>query len=389
MYYKTLSKYPKFEIMINDIDGRIPSSYVDDWREFQSILNDDFFNSNEKELIYRGQEVYSWALVPSLGRLSDSGTIGSDVANKHLKDFKLSIRGRVNDNSLLSEDIELWALGQHNGLKTPLLDWTYSPYISLFFAFEKNDNLEENEESRAIFILNKKAIEELDSDIFKQPKRNEHSRLINQAGLFTDSIFSTDDTLEGYILNLISKEADVDISNADEVAYYICKIHIPNIKQIECLQHLRMMNIHHASLFPDIIGSSLYCNELTAEYAKSLKIEDVEIEEEQEEKKVFIPTEYESLDSGFILGYIESNPYTVDIQDKKTFSNDLAIKFSSSFSVDWWKRNSIIAKLKNIMRLELRKAKVASDKLNEITEEFIGILIDIEEKKVDEKLKDI
>ena len=387
MYYKTIPKYPKFEIMINNEDGRIPSTYVENWKEFQSILNEDFFNSSDKELIYRGQEVFNWALVPSLGRLSDSGTINSKVAEKHLYDFKLSLRGRITDNSLLSDEIELWALGQHNGLQTPLLDWTYSPYISLFFAFEKNENLKVNEESRAIFILNKKAIEELGGNIFEQPKRSEHSRLINQAGLFTNSILSSDDTIEGYILNLISRESGVDITNADEVAHYICKIHIPNVDQIECLQHLRMMNIHHASLFPDVIGSSLYCNELTKECVASEKDDintekvEKEVEKPTEEIKLFTPSKYTKLESDFIFGYLESNIDTLKIEDKRTFSNELAIKLSLLLSIDWWQKSSVIAKIKNVFRQELRKVGVPTDKLNEISEEFIVILKNIEEDK--------
>ncbi|MEZ5702932.1 MAG: DUF3387 domain-containing protein [Burkholderiaceae bacterium] len=56
------------------------------------------------------------------------------------------------------------------------------------------------------------------------------------------------------------------------LASYICKIYIKNEGRDDCVRHLRRMNVHHASLFPDLIGASDYCNILTAEAEQAAEI---------------------------------------------------------------------------------------------------------------------
>jgi hypothetical protein len=82
---------------------------------------------------FRGMPDRNWDLQTSLMRL------GGDYAkleNHLLRNFrKYACRSAVPDDSVWN-----WlAVGQHHGLPTRLLDWTYSPYVALHFVTEDLD----------------------------------------------------------------------------------------------------------------------------------------------------------------------------------------------------------------------------------------------------------
>lgn len=260
-YHSNLPEWPVLAFGHKDVDGLIPACRIRSWGRFQSALGNKAMNSPGIELIFRGQRRYEWQLTPTLGRYSASGAVEEKRALEQKREFRLAMRGRGIGPELLDEDNELWAFGQHHGLATPLLDWTKSPFVALFFAFADPDfSYEDPNPSRAIFVINKTALEELDETLIVQPLRNDHTRLVNQAGLFTLSPLGSD-TLATRILNLLSDSQTVDMDSPEEVGRFIFKIHVPNEERRECLSMLRKMNIHHGSLFPDPIGASLYCNE--------------------------------------------------------------------------------------------------------------------------------
>ncbi len=266
--HNRLQMWPNFDVMGDDIDGSIPVTKVKNWQHLQEIFSNDPIFKTHDEWLFRGQRRSDWGLTPSLARLSNNETIDPVLADRQLYQFKYSIRGRVKSISTI-DDLDVWAIGQHFGLMSPLLDWSRSPYVSMFFAVEMRDPVNETPRnySRAIFALNKTKLSKLNVDIFVDTLSSEHARLISQNGLFTVSPFGESKTLETLIINELA-EREVDVDDPEILKKYVFKVHIPmedEHDRLNCFQSLRKMNIHHSSLYPDLIGSSSHCNELIKE----------------------------------------------------------------------------------------------------------------------------
>jgi hypothetical protein len=128
------------------------------WKYFS-----DFINAHTKlfvstTTIWRGQTAAKWKLETSLDRLfrERAMTLDLNSLDRHLRNFQYAARGRRAENPRTLSENEWWALGQHHGLASPLLDWTTSPYVALFFAFEDREC--DGNDYRAVWALNRWAV---------------------------------------------------------------------------------------------------------------------------------------------------------------------------------------------------------------------------------------
>lgn len=390
----------------SSIDGLVPSCRVESWQQFIEILREDQFNRASRELVFRGQRGCNWPLASTLGRKFNSGAIPPNYRRDMLRNFELAMRGRGYDLGLLADEEEKWAIGQHHGLATPLLDWTRSPFVALIFAFNREDGGETENPSRAVFCLNRTAITAAfddDEDFFREPLSSNNSRLVNQAGLFTLSP-SGEDNISAYIINRLTSEEivtpeavtmsiegssdddpkyEVRDDTAVQIATYIFKMHIPNRGRLECLEMLRKMNIHNGSLFPDANGASLYCNDWLDRVLAEEKRAEAAEEAVKPKAEQYVVSGPEGLPIGpstesptspsaaALASYLAENELTSSISNTGSLAEKIERRFRENRSVDWKYSESKLARVRTGIRRLLLSLDLPKDFSEQLTDDVV------------------
>jgi len=263
-----------------DWDSGILKIHLSSWNEFHDVTARLL---DLGDFIWRGQE-NDWPLISRFDRVVKSGR--DTKLRDHRKAFVRAIQGRRGNNPRkLDKPEEIWSLGRHYGLATPLLDWTESPFVAAYFAFEKKSFnvltnaaitgriiIGENKETvlkdaptRFIYGLSEdirrwgpghsKGVEPCGHFIkFVRPDSDENPRLLSQRGLYTEPL-SLDIEIEKIVGMCYAEDEKKGVSRIIFV-----KIDIPEVERENCLRNLNRMNINHATLFPDLTGAAEYCN---------------------------------------------------------------------------------------------------------------------------------
>ncbi|HMR56888.1 MAG TPA: FRG domain-containing protein, partial [Cyclobacteriaceae bacterium] len=238
------------------VENGILKTKVDSWNELSTFTR---YFSDDLGFIFRGQADSAWKLETSLNRFlnkTDPKLKNNTVYDFHLRNFRESIRGRGVKTTGLSDN-ELWALGQHYGLFTPLLDWSFSFHISLYFAFI--EEIKPVNGYRTIFALHRQGVtdrvkeynkEKTEHDKFDivESMSDENPRIINQAGLFTK--IPLDFNLQHWVHD--------QFKGMTKGYFFI--IEINDKERMRILKELNLMNINPKTVFPDLHGSSMNCN---------------------------------------------------------------------------------------------------------------------------------
>ncbi|MEH6689527.1 MAG: type I restriction enzyme endonuclease domain-containing protein [Halopseudomonas sabulinigri] len=179
-----------------------------------------------------------------------------------------------------------------------------------------------------------------------------------------------------------------DVSSGEEpgiLARYICKIYIKNEMQQECLRHLRRMNVHHASLFPDLIGAADYCNAFMTDIEKSRASKAEQKASEKAEKPHGGPTTALVAPPELYEGDFQSvadllrRPKEVEGFDESSLaalSKDLSKLLATRKLVDWQGRESIQSEIKVKARALLRKYKYPQEAHDLVVSNILDISID-------------
>ena len=227
-----------------------------EWESFKTHVN----SLEGRRYLFRGQNK-PWRLRTSFhrtGRANLARFLEEDIQSLHRH---LSARTKhIFNLDIPNENGAFFNLVQHHGYPTPLLDWTYSPYVVAFFAY-RGISKEEAEKATTV--------EKVRILVFDQSRwKSDFTQVLNLT--MPGPHLSILESLAIENERLIPQQAASTVTNVDDIESYIkskesqdktylSAIDLPVQDREKVLQELRYMGITAGSMFPGLDGA---CEEL-------------------------------------------------------------------------------------------------------------------------------
>lgn len=206
------------------------------WESFRDWLSGYFQESAERrqQLVFRGHRDAGWPLLTTLDRIHQ---FGDDDKRKRFNEelieaFRAELLHVDSEGAAELRGTAMELLARHQGLPSPLMDWTESPYIAAFFAFA--NCTDDDRQKTAIWMMDRVKMEPAvdlavvdDSSLLRF-----NQRAVRQRGIFIR----------------VGKSISLDESIGDALT----KIVIPATEYRRALAELDAMTINATYLFADM-----------------------------------------------------------------------------------------------------------------------------------------
>jgi len=206
--------------------------------------------------------------------------IENDIEEVFIAEYKKAIRSFPDYRGTPETTLEWLSLLQQHGTPTRLIDFTHSPYIAAYFAFQEESS--DSSEPVAIWCVNR--IRFYQAALYYLKKDFDVSAYIDRRYLFSESTFEElfrksqldcvmpFDPANANQRQLIQQSVFLAAMNPekrfiDQLAFLdyqekpvVTKLTIPRGERKMALRDLIKMNITHATLFPGIDGFARFLN---------------------------------------------------------------------------------------------------------------------------------
>lgn len=224
-----------------------------DWQEFKKFA----LEQQARRYVYRGQ-AEAFKLRTLFHRSHRKDLVKYAIVDIPLAYRTLMARTKhLFDLSKPEQFGAFWNLLQHHGYPTPLLDWTYSPFVAAFFAYRKRQIQAAPSNKVRIFAFDKLSW----STDFPQLQAVNFAQL--HFSILEALAIENDRALPQQSLSTLSNTDDIEayIRSCEETTgkTYLSAIDLPADQRRDVMVELSLMGITAGSLFPGLDGA---CEEL-------------------------------------------------------------------------------------------------------------------------------